>query len=73
MLNPADGWYELGAPCVEEAKLKLHSGKTLRIVAKNLSDTTTTVQKVTFNGQQIDDWRISHAELMQGGNLVFEY
>lgn len=73
MLNPADGWYELGAPCVEEAELKLHSGKTLRIVAKNLSDTTTTVQKVTFNGQQIDDWRISHAELMQGGNLVFEY
>ncbi len=73
MLNPADGWYELGAPCVEEAELKLHSGKTLRIVAKNLSDTTTTVQKVMFNGQQIDDWRISHAELMQGGNLVFEY
>lgn len=73
MLNPADGWYELGAPCVEEAELKLHSGKTLQIVAKNLSDTTTTVQKVTFNGQQKDDWRISHAELMQGGNLVFEY
>ena len=73
MLNPADEWYELGAPCVEEAELKLHSGKTLQIVAKNLSDTTTTVQKVMFNGQQIDDWRISHAELMQGGNLVFEY
>ena len=73
MLNPADGWYELGAPCVKKAELKLHSGKTLRIVAKNLSDTTTTVQKVMFNGQLIDDWRISHAELMQGGNLVFEY
>ena len=73
MLNPADGWYELGAPCVRKAELKLNSGKTLRIVTKNLSDTTTKVHKVTFNGKVVDDWRISHAELMGGGDLVFEY
>lgn len=73
MLNPADGWYELGAPCVTKAELKLNSGKTLRIVTKNLSDTATKVHKVTFNGKVVDDWRISHAELMEGGDLVFEY
>lgn len=73
MLNPADGWYELGAPCVTKAELKLNSGKTLRIVTKNLSDTATKVHKVTFNGKVVDDWRISHAELMGGGDLVFEY
>ena len=73
MLNPADGWYELGAPCVRKAELKLNSGKTLRIVTKNLSDTTTKVHKVTFNGKVVDDWRISHSELMEGGDLVFEY
>lgn len=73
MLNPADGWYELGAPCVRKAELKLNSGKTLRIVTKNLSDTTTKVHKVTFNGKVVDDWRISHSELMGGGDLVFEY
>lgn len=73
MLNPADGWYELGAPCVKKAELKLNSGKTLRIVTKNLSDTTTKVHKVTFNGKVVDDWRISHSELMGGGDLVFEY
>lgn len=73
MLNPADGWYELGAPCVRKAELKLNSGKTLRIVTKNLSDTTTKVHKVTFNGKVVDDWRISHIELMEGGDLVFEY
>ena len=73
MLNPADGWYELGAPCVRKAELKLNSGKTLRIETKNLSDTTPKVHKVTFNGKVVDDWRISHAELMGGGDLVFEY
>lgn len=73
MLNPADGWYELGAPCVTKAELKLNSGKTLRIVTKNLSDTATKVHKVTFNGKVVDDWRIPHAELMGGGDLVFEY
>ena len=73
MLNPADGWYELGAPCVTKAELKLNSGKTLRIVTKNLSDTATKVHMVTFNGKVVDDWRIPHAELMGGGDLVFEY
>ena len=73
MLNPADGWYELGAPCVRRAELKLQSGKTLEIVAKNLSDRTFKVHRVTFNGRVIDDWRISHDELMAGGELVFEY
>ena len=73
MLNPADGWYELGAPCVTKAELKLNSGNTLRIVTKNLSDTATKVHMVTFNGKVVDDWRIPHAELMGGGDLVFEY
>lgn len=73
MLNPADGWYELGAPCVRQAKLKLQSGKTLEIEAKNLSDSTSKVHRVTFNGRPVDDWRIHHSELMSGGNLVFEY
>ena len=39
----------------------------------HLSDTTTKAHKVTFNGKVVDDWRISHSELMGGGDLVFEY
>lgn len=73
MLNPADGWYELGAPCVRSASLKLPGGKLLSIRVKNLSDNSTTVRRVTFNGKEIIDWRIDHSTLMQGGELVFEY
>ena len=73
MLNPSDGWYELGAPCVSNAMLTLQNGHILTIKAKNLSDLPAPVKQVTFNGKVIKEWRISHAELAQGGELVFEY
>ena len=73
MLNPADGWYELGAPGVHNATLKLQDGNVLNITVKNLSGASTTVKRVTFNGKEIKDWRISHQALMQGGRLTFEY
>lgn len=73
MLNPADGWYELGAPCVKKAKISLPQGRTLTIKTKNLSGNTTKVKRVTFNGKEISAWRIHHSELVKGGTLVFEY
>lgn len=73
MLNPADGWYELGAPCVERAELKLQGGRTLTIRTENLSEDCTTVKRVSFNGRELKDRRISHDELVQGGDLLFEY
>lgn len=73
MLNPADGLYELGAPCVSSATLNLQNGHKLKIIVKNLSDSSTTVRRVTLNGREIADRRISHSDLMQGGRLVFEY
>lgn len=73
MLNPADGWYELGAPCVEKAQLKLPQGHMLTINSKNLSEISATVKRVTFNKREIDGWHIHHSELLKGGELVFEY
>jgi putative alpha-1,2-mannosidase len=76
MLNPADGWYEIGAPCVREATLKIgkpYTSAKLHIVVQNLSPESTTVKSVTFNGKPVKDWRIHHNELIQGGELVFTY
>lgn len=73
MLNPADGWYELGAPCIERAELKLPGGRKLTVRTENLADIPTIVKRITFNGRELEDWRISHEELMQGGELLFEY
>lgn len=73
MLNPADGWYELGAPCVKKARISLPEGRTLKIETKNLSHHTSRVKRVTFNGIGISDWKISHSEILKGGSLMFEY
>ena len=76
MLNPADGWYELGAPCVREATLHIgapYTPATLHIVVRNLSPECTTIRSITWNGQLVTDYRIHHNTLIQGGELVFEY
>jgi len=76
MLNPADGWYEIGAPCVREATLNIgrpYAPAKLHIVVRNLSHDDTTLQSVSFNGRILNDWRIHHDELIKGGELEFIY
>ena len=45
--------------------------KTLTIIARNLSAENKYVKSVTFNGKPLDK-TIEHADLMAGGELVFE-
>ncbi|MBR2839114.1 MAG: GH92 family glycosyl hydrolase [Kiritimatiellae bacterium] len=72
---PFDGFsatYVLGAPQIPEATLELPGGGSLHIVAQGLSEEAMYVSRVTFNGSEVKGPTISHAELMRGGELVFE-
>ena len=51
--------------------IKLESG-SFTIVAKNLSRENKFVKSVSLNGKPITDWKIRHADIMKGGELVFE-
>ena len=53
-------------------KVRLGNGKTLEIKAPDVSDENRYVQKVTLNGQKITKLYLTHEQLMQGGELVFE-
>ena len=53
-------------------KVRLDNGKTLEIKAPNVNDENRYVQKVTLNGQEITKLYLTHEQLMQGGELVFE-
>ena len=53
-------------------KVHLGNGKTLEIKAPYVSDENRYVQKVTLNGQEITKLYLTHNQLMQGGELVFE-
>ena len=62
----------------ERNSQKFHSptrtqdSNTFTIIAKNLSKENKYVKSVTLNGKPITDWKIHHADIMSGGELVFE-
>ncbi|SDL81856.1 alpha-1,2-mannosidase, putative [Catalinimonas alkaloidigena] len=71
-VTPGSSDYALGSPLVKRAVLHLENGKTLTITAQNQSQENVYVNRVLVNGQPWDDFRISHADLMQGGEIIFE-
>ena len=70
--NPCGGEYIVGAPQVPQATIKLGEGKAFAVVARNISRTNKYVKSVTLNGRPVTDWKIRHADIMAGGELVFE-
>lgn len=71
-LCPGSEYYAIGSPLVETARLRLGNGKTLTIIAENQSPENVYVQDVSLNGKTIKGNLISHHDLMEGGELVFE-
>jgi predicted alpha-1,2-mannosidase len=71
-VNPASGQYILGSPEVKSAAIRLPNGKTLRIQANNQSEEHVYVESVRWNGKKLDTHYITHQQIMQGGELVFE-
>ena len=71
-LDPCGGEYVIGAPQVPSAALNLANGKVFTMTAKNLSKENKYVKSVLLNGKAATDWKIRHADIMNGGELVFE-
>jgi predicted alpha-1,2-mannosidase len=68
---PGSDQYALGSPVIKTASIKLENGKTLTIEAKDQSDKNIYVDKVVINGQTLKRNYITHAEIMNGGRIVF--
>lgn len=74
-LDPVGGEYELGSPIVKSAVLKIgapYPEATLRISVLNYAPDRWRVKQVTLNGRILSGWRVRHADLVKGGELVFE-
>ena len=69
---PGTDQYVLGAPCLPYAKVTLDSGHTLEMKAPGLSARNRYVKSVKLNGKPVDRLYLTHAELLEGGTLVFE-
>jgi len=70
-VDPVGGQYELGSPLVDKATIQLENGKTLTINTSDQSDENVFVQRVELNGEPLSQPRISHNQIMSGGELKF--
>ena len=70
--NPCGGEYVLGAPQLPKAVLKLADGRRFTVSARNLSRERMRVKAAALDGRPLGGVSIRHADVMRGGELVFE-
>jgi predicted alpha-1,2-mannosidase len=68
---PGSDQYAIGSPAIDAATLQLENGRSFSIEVQNQSDENVYVQRITYNGQPLNRLYITHAEIMNGGKLVF--
>ena len=68
---PGTTQYAIGSPSVTEATLSLEKGETLNIKVNRLKDQDIYIQSVSLNGTLLTTPFLEHADLMKGGELIF--
>jgi predicted alpha-1,2-mannosidase len=71
-VDPVSGNYIVGSPLIQHAVLELHGGRRLEIEVKRSDPTHAYVQSFTLNGQPQQQAWFRHADIAQGGHIVFE-
>lgn len=70
-VDPVSGNYVFGSPLFDRVRLRVAAGRTLIIEARNNAPDHPYIQSVRWNGEGYSKVWISHAQLRQGGRLVF--
>jgi len=68
---PGTTRYAIGSPCIPSAIIDLPDEKTFTIQARGLSDKNIYIQSMMLNGKILSDPFIDHADLVAGGELIF--
>ena len=68
---PGSIYYSIGSPTVVSAVIHLENGKIFSISTKNQSPNNVYVKKVLLNGKPVDNFKISHFDIISGGELLF--
>ncbi len=70
--NPASGEYEITSPLFDETKITLQNDKTFIVKANSVSMVNRYIQRATLNGKAYNKSSITHAEIVEGGELLFD-
>lgn len=68
---PGSDEYQTGSPIVNSAVLNLENGKQLKIKVQNQSKANLYVKSITHNGKLLTGTALTHADIMNGGELIF--
>ena len=68
-----DEYYDLTSPLFDRVLLRLANGNVLTIQTEGRKKKDAPIKSIHFNGKKIADYRISHNELIKGGELIFNY
>lgn len=69
---PGSGDYILGSPLFEEVRIKLPYGRAFVVRAKDNNTANVYIQSATLNGLPYSRSFLSHEDLMQGGEMMFQ-
>jgi predicted alpha-1,2-mannosidase len=61
--------YDIGSPVFDSVTIRLHNGKTFRIVCKNNSHDNKYIQSIQLNGKPSEKVWLRHADIVNGGTL----
>lgn len=71
-MTPGKPEYVIGSPIFEEVTIDLGGGKELRLKTQGSSAQNKYVTGVTVNGQPVTDFRFSHKDIAEGGNIILK-
>jgi predicted alpha-1,2-mannosidase len=71
-VTPGVPIYDLASPVFDKITIRLHNGKTLRIVCRNNSSDDKYIQSIKWNGQPRTQVWIKHADISNGGVLELQ-
>lgn len=71
-VDPVSALYVFGSPLFDEAEVEVGVGRTLRVRASGNGPDSPYVQAVRWNGRPWTHNWIGHADLVKGGELVFD-
>jgi len=71
-VTPGFPYYAIGSPLIRKATIHLDNGKTLIIKANNQSEENVFIKSVSVNGKVLENSFLSHQDIINGGEIVFE-
>jgi putative alpha-1,2-mannosidase len=70
-VNSSSGIYEIGTPMFERASIAVDNGQQFTVIAKEVSRENIFIQSASLNGRDFNKTYLTHAEIMQGGEIEF--